>query len=278
MAASNSVIARRIIKSCILQLHDRRVAVELDELCKGSTLRSHGDMAEVWKLKDGVLNYLNVMHKIWPTDPAAQIIFRVLDEARWGAVAGEDKKLRANLVRKFFNDCAEENAGRAVIKNLCLSFLEAKAKWLRLVEREFPQFSAMSSAGRVGGGVKGGAFGKKFGRGGGGAGIGGSAGGTTAASRAGAGFSGGGSAGGSGGGTGGARQGGPVFSNPLPRFNGLSVCWSFNRTGCSRPAHSPNSCKDPNSPSVFAHVCNFWDPVARQHCYGAHSRSEPGRH
>ncbi|MEI6399870.1 MAG: hypothetical protein WCO71_13965, partial [Pseudomonadota bacterium] len=156
-------------------------------------------MAEVWKLKDGVLNYLNVMHKIWPTDPAAQIIFRVLDEARWGAVAGEDKKLRANLVRKFFNDCAEENAGRAVIKNLCLSFLEAKAKWLRLVEREFPQFSAMSSAGRVGGGVKGGAFGKKFGRGGGGAGIGGSSGGTTAASRAGAGFSGGGSAGGSGG-------------------------------------------------------------------------------
>ena len=48
----------------VLQLHDRRVAVELDELCRGASLRAHGDMAEVWKLKDGVLNYLNVMHKI----------------------------------------------------------------------------------------------------------------------------------------------------------------------------------------------------------------------
>jgi hypothetical protein len=65
-------------------------------------------MAEVWKLKGGVINYLNIMHKIWPHDPAAMIIFRVLDEAHWASVAGDDKKLRANMVRQFFNEMAEE--------------------------------------------------------------------------------------------------------------------------------------------------------------------------
>jgi hypothetical protein len=84
--------------------------------------------------------------------------------------------------------------------------------------------------------------------------------------------------GGNAGGGGGGRPGGSVFSTPIPRFNGMSVCWNFNKTGCTRPAHSANACKDANTSSIFAHVCNFWDPVAKQHCYGAHSRSEPGRH
>ncbi len=64
-----------------------------------------------------------------------------------------------------------------------------------------------------------------------------------------------------------------MFSTPIPRFNGLSVCWNFNKTGCTRPAHSANACKDTNTNSIFAHVCNFWDPVAKQHCYGAHRLS-----
>jgi hypothetical protein len=42
-----------------------------------------------------------------PRDPAAMIIFRVLDEAHWASVAGDDKKLRANMVRQFFNEMAE---------------------------------------------------------------------------------------------------------------------------------------------------------------------------
>ena len=107
-------------------------------------------MAEVWKLKGGVLNYLNIMHKIWPLDPAAMIIFRVLDEAHWASIAGDDKKLRANMVRQFFNEMAEENAGRAVVHGMCLTQPEARAKWLRLVEREFPHTSAMNSAARGG--------------------------------------------------------------------------------------------------------------------------------
>jgi len=253
----------------LFQLHDRRVAVELDEFCKGTSLRSGGDMAEVWKLKGGVLNYLNIMHKIWPLDPAAMIIFRVLDEAHWASIAGDDKKLRANMVRQFFNEMAEENAGRAVVHGMCLTQPEARAKWLRLVEREFPHTSAMNSAARAGGGgggsgpKAGGAAGKKFGKAGGQAGAGGGGAGST---------------GGSGGGNGGGGKQGSVFATPIPRFQGLSVCWSFNKAGCTRPAHGTNSCKDPNSPSIFAHVCNYWDPATKQHCYGQHSRSEPGRH
>jgi hypothetical protein len=44
-------------------MHDRRVAVELDEFCRGTTLRANSELAEVWKLKDGVMAYMNYMHK-----------------------------------------------------------------------------------------------------------------------------------------------------------------------------------------------------------------------
>lgn len=136
----------------LLQLHDRRVVVELDEFCKGSSLRANSDLADVWRLKDGVLNYVNYMHKIWPLEPGPQIIYRVLDDSRWAAVAGDDKKLRANMIRQFFNEAVEVNAGKAVVRAMCLTHQEAKARWVQLVEREFPHTSAMAIGARNGGG------------------------------------------------------------------------------------------------------------------------------
>ena len=84
-----------------VQMHDRRVAVELDEFCRGTTLRANSELAEVWKLKDGVMAYMNYMHKIWPLEPGPQIIYKVLDDSRWATVAGDDKKLRANMIRPW---------------------------------------------------------------------------------------------------------------------------------------------------------------------------------
>ena len=136
----------------IVKLDDRRVAVDIDELCRGNSLRATGDGGEVWKLKEGAFNYVNIMHKLWPTDPAAMIIYRVLEEYRWAVVAADDKKLRANLVRQFFNAATEENAGRAVIRGMCLTFEECRAKWLRMVERELPQAGGAGGGGRSGGG------------------------------------------------------------------------------------------------------------------------------
>ena len=252
------------------------MAVELDELCRGNNLRATGDMAELWKLKEAAFNYITIMHKLWPTDCAAQIIYKVLEDMRWAAIAGEDKRLRANMVRQFFNEMAEENAGRAVIKSMCLTYMEGRAKWQRMVDREFPHSSAQNAAARLGGGSsKNLAAGSKKFKGAGNLGGNSQAGSSKAASGATGGSSR--NAGGPSGG-GGSRQGGQVFSTPIPRFQGLSVCWEFNKTGCNRPAHSPNACKAPNSTSIFAHVCNYWDPIAKTHCYGAHSRMEPGRH
>jgi hypothetical protein len=102
-------------------MHDRRVAVELDEFCRGTTLRGNSELAEVWKLKDGVMAYMNYMHKIWPLEPGPQIIYKVLDDSRWATVAGDDKKLRANMIRQFFNEAVEENAGKAVVHAMCLT-------------------------------------------------------------------------------------------------------------------------------------------------------------
>jgi len=258
-------------------LQDRRVAVELDELCRGNNLRATGDMAEFWKLKEACFNYISVMHKLWPTDCSAQIIYKVLEDMKWGAIAGDDKKLRANMVRQFFNEMTEENAGRAVIKSMCLTYLEGRAKWQRMIDREFPHSSAQNGGARSGGG--GGsksqsAFSKKFkgtstmASGSGQAGSSKTANSATGGSR--------GNASGPSGSSG--RQGGQAFSTPIPRFQGLPVCWEFNKAGCNRPAHSTNSCKAPNSTSIFAHVCNYFDSVTKTHCYGAHSRMEPGRH
>ena len=252
------------------------MAVEIDELCKGTSLRATGDMAEFWKLKEAAFNYISVMHKLWPTDCAAQIIYKVLEDMKWGAIAGEDKKLRTNMVRQFFNEMTEENAGRAVINGMCLTYLEGRAKWQRMVEREFPHSAASSGGARAGGGGRNpAASSKKYKGTGTPNGSGRPA--ANLKTMAGSGSSAVG-AGGSSGGGGSGRQAGQAFSTPIPRFQGLSVCWEYNKSGCNRPAHSQNSCKGLNSTSVFAHVCNFWDGVAKTHCYGSHSRMEPGRH
>jgi hypothetical protein len=62
---TEQVIDYIIIVVC-LQMHDRRVAMELDEFCRGTTLRANSELAEVM---DGVMAYLNYMHKIWPLEP-----------------------------------------------------------------------------------------------------------------------------------------------------------------------------------------------------------------
>lgn len=259
----------------IVKLQDRRVAVEIDELCKGTSLRGNTDMAEVWRLKEGAFNYINIMHKLWPTDAGAQIIYKVLEDARWAAVAADDRKLRANMIRQLFNEMTEENAGRAVIMGQPLTYLEGWAKWKRLLEREFPNTGNMGAATKAGSSGKYTlANNKKLTKGSSSGGQPSGAGGPIA------GPSGGGGAGRSGGGGSGgvARGSGLPFNTPIPRFNGLSVCWEFNKGGCTRQALSATTCKNPGSPSIFAHVCNAWDAVAKTHCYGAHSRMEPGRH
>lgn len=245
------------------------MAVEIDELCKGTSLRGTTDMAEVWRLKEGAFNYINLMHKLWPTDASAQIIYRVLEEARWAAVAADDKKLRANMIRQLFNEMVEENAGRAVIKGQPLTYMEGWAKWKRLLEREFPHTGAAPARANSGGSGRTSAVSsKKFQKSSGQASQPGSA--TS--------YAGGTSSGLPRGAPGRVRSSGQAFATPIPRFQGLSVCWDFNKNGCKRVALSATTCKNPNSPSIFVHVCNFWDPVTKTHCYGAHSCGEPGRH
>jgi hypothetical protein len=224
-------------------MHDRRVAVELDEFCRGTALRANRELAEVWKLKDGVMNYMNYMHKIWPLEPGPQVIYKVLDDSRWASVAGDDKKLRANMIRQFFNEVVEENAGKAVVHAMCLTYPEAKAKWLRLIEREFPHTSGMSTAARGGGGNgaarSGSAANKRQGRAGGqpqgmnDGGTGGQGGG-----------------GGNTGGGGGGRPGGSVFSTPIPRFNGMSSAGTTIRPGALGPLTQQPPAKTP-SPLAF---------------------------
>jgi hypothetical protein len=127
-------------------MHDRQVAVELDMLARcnyGKETRTGEKMAwseatEVKHIQEAVLNFATVQHAIWPADYSGLVILRVLVEARWGEIAGEDERKRLALVKKFFGDTARENAGRAVRREPPLDYEQTKQKWSRAVETVLP--------------------------------------------------------------------------------------------------------------------------------------------
>jgi hypothetical protein len=246
----------QVNEATIVKMHDRQVAIELDMLarCNFGKEMKPGEKApwteatEVKHMQEAVLNFATMLHAIWPADYSGLVILRVLVEARWGEVAGEDEKKRLMLVKKFFGDTVRENAGRAVRKEPPLDYVQTKAKWTRAMEAVFPQYNTFGSLLLMGGGA-GGSKGQ----------------GKTQSNKQG-------SKNAAGGKFGKSKSGGGLQTPPAV-FNGVPVCYSYNASmGCSRPKHGQNSCKDGKG-AVFAHVCNWWDNKASKHCLMIHSRA-----
>jgi len=87
-------------------------------LCRNSLAdSSHKDKTpdlSIQQLQEAIVNFAVVLHALWPSDYSALVILRVLVEAKWGEVAGNDNKKRCKLVREFFNDIHKSNSGRAI--------------------------------------------------------------------------------------------------------------------------------------------------------------------
>ena len=242
----------QVNEATIVKMHDRQVAVELDMLARcnyGKETRPGErtpwmEATEVKHIQEAVLNFATVQHAIWPADYSGLVILRVLVEARWGEIAGEDDKKRMMLVKKFFGDTVRENAGRAVRKEPPLDYEQTKAKWNRAVETVLPLYSTfggmMVVTGQAGPRGPNKAQGSK-------------------------------PAGGGGFVKTGKQGGGGGLNTPPAVFNSVPVCYGFNSSmGCSRPKHGQNSCKDQKG-AVFAHVCNWWDAKAKKHCMMQHA-------
>ena len=245
----------QVNEATIVKMHDRQVAIELDMLARcnfGKETKlgertAWTEATEVRHIQEAVLNFATLQHAIWPADYSGLVIMRVLVDARWGAVVGDEEKKRVALIKRFFSDTVRENAGRAVRKEPPMDYEQTKIKWTRAVEAVFPQYNALGGMMVVGGasGFKQGKAGSSNSKQGSGQAAGGK-------------FS--------------KQKGGGGLQTPPAVFNGVPVCYSYNSSmGCSRPKHGQNSCKDAKG-AVFAHVCNWWDQKATKHCFLVHPR------
>ena len=74
-------------------------------------------------IQEAISNYLCVLHQLWPQDPSAMILQRVLVRHKWVANAS-DLSLRIALISDFFNAVLRLNASRASNRECVLSYEE----------------------------------------------------------------------------------------------------------------------------------------------------------
>jgi hypothetical protein len=99
------------------KLHNFTVLLTYDHFGKTSVKPgkgASGKYADRNQLEEGLLNFAALNFTIWPMDYTAFVIWRVLNEAKWGEVATADEKKRSDLVIDFFNAVLADNCARAV--------------------------------------------------------------------------------------------------------------------------------------------------------------------
>ena len=247
-----------VAESTIVKLHNRKVPVELAMLRKEPA-------TEVRHVEQAVWNYVLILRSLHPADHGGLVLHKVMADAGWGEMLGENMKDRVGLLKKFFDEAARENSGRAVRKEPPMDHEEASLKWVRTAATAYPALSMMGVGQQMlafGAGKQGAS--KSSGQGGG-------QGGQGATGRGG----GGGRGGGRGRGGAAATGTGGGVVKVSARFNGLPVCFKYNSpSGCSRRPQGTQACVEGNT--VYAHMCNHLTlgPPGQPgtHCYALHPK------
>jgi len=97
-----------IPEAAIVKMHDRQVPIELKMLhsanfgkvLKGKEKSDWAEPSEIRHLQEAVTNYATIMQVLWPFDFGPLVIQRVLVECKWGDAAGDNDKLRTQLVSR----------------------------------------------------------------------------------------------------------------------------------------------------------------------------------
>jgi len=249
----------QVPEKTVVRLHNRHHPITVEMLYKANVGKEQKKGSEDWsepvevkQIQEALLNYTAVMHHLWPMDYTGLVIQRVLIEARWGEIAGQDDKLRVQLLKRFFNETMRDNSGRAVRGEPPMEYEDAKARWMRVVEDMIPgmgPFGMGSRARQLGGQQL--QPTQVASRGGG----------TSARARPGA-----------------ARGTGRGAHVPVgtgrqsATVGGLMVCFFYNNTsGCSRPQPKADICTDQYN-NNYAHVCNHMDKATNRFCLQKHPR------
>ena len=78
--------------------------------------------ASVGGIQEALINYACAIHPLWPQDPTALIMFRVLITYKWLVHVWENK--RVSIMLAFFQDVLRQNAGRAANREQPLDYGE----------------------------------------------------------------------------------------------------------------------------------------------------------
>jgi len=86
-------ITGEVSETVIGHLHNRTVKVTLDSFVKtswypGKNGDKGGKFADLHQLQDGINTYTILLHAIWPSDYSGVVLTKVLNQAKWGEIAG----------------------------------------------------------------------------------------------------------------------------------------------------------------------------------------------
>jgi len=89
-------MAGQVSEKVIGKAHNRSVPLTFDQFSKtGFADNAKADKPpdlSIQQLQETILNFAVVLHALWPSDYTAFVVFRVLIEAKWGDVAGNDNR------------------------------------------------------------------------------------------------------------------------------------------------------------------------------------------
>ena len=256
----------KITDVTIKKLHNRTKALELKHFWAGN-LNATSKRTEVRQVNNGrvetsfdfewtnpisvggvqeaLINYACAIHPLWPMDPTALIMLRVLITYKWLVNVYENK--RVGIMVSFFQDVTRQNASRAANKEAPLSYDEQEKVLKNLLtvnnfKPEIPLDWGNSGNGGRQPNKQGGNNASGSGRG--------------------------------------PRSGREERNKAvLKGKNGtMNVCYGYNDESGARPCSNVlqkggDHCRSTQGVS-FAHVCNVWIPGQNKHCLQRHPRKD----
>ena len=217
------------------------------------------DPCSLAEVTDSILNYITILHQLWPLDPTGTIMLRVINKYKWINVA-TDLKDKVSVITAFFNAVLQDNAGRSVREETILSFKEQEEIMkLSLTAHNLPNSVPTGRIPRHD--QDQGNRGKRFSN--------------INPPPSNQSYNSTNNRNNSGRYNTGNHVNGKRPNNPNTRprasFNNLGVCYSYNNDNCKNPS-SQHGCKNGNRD--LAHVCNVWVEAQKSFCLANHPRTK----
>ena len=222
------------------------------------------DPCTLAEVTDSILNYITILHQLWPLDPTGTMMLRVINKYKWISVAS-DLKDKVSVITAFFNAVLQDNSGRSVREETILSFKEQEELMkMSLIAHNLPNTVPTGRIQRHDQDHFNRGKGKSM---------------NPNSSHANHNYNGSNNSNNSRNNgnryssvnNSNSRRGNSSSSRPRATFNNLGVCYAYNNDNCKNPS-SQHGCK--NGSRDLAHVCNVWVEAQKAFCLASHPRSK----